>query len=238
MNMTNKLTLVIIGLLFPMSANYAKTLDWTDKPVFAVIGVVDRSIIAEAARLLVEGSKHKEINILVNSPGGMVDTGLIYIQAMKQLQKRGIKINCVSGVLAASMGFQILTHCDRVYALPNALLLFHPVSIQGMMRLTASDMAYLYNQITKIETVMNDNLQKKFKFNPSYFDYHYKRETLHQAHELASRTRAITLVKDVKGIESILYKHSRPRSFFNWGNLSNHIIYIKKTTLQLLKGRK
>lgn len=194
-----------MALLVTSCGLAARSVDFTDMPKLTVIGEVNMSIVEQAQVLLNAGSKEKEVVILVNSPGGSVDAGQLFIQSMEQLRLRGIKINCVSGVLAASMGFQILAHCDKIYALPNTLLLFHPVRIYSGEGLTVDMLAYLQQQMVLTETQMNIDLQAKFKFNKEFFRYHYRNETLHSARDLAQHTSVITLVDDVKGFDPLLY---------------------------------
>jgi ATP-dependent protease ClpP protease subunit len=201
---------VAITLTSPITA---KTIDLSGKPFLPIIGVVNMGIIEDAQTLLAEGTKLKEVVILVNSPGGSVDAGQLFVQAMEQLKSRGVKLICVSGVLAASMGFQILAHCDRILVLPSTLLLFHPVRISTSQGLTSDMLAYVKEQMDLIEPKLNSDLQKKFKFPKKYFDFHYRAETLHSASELAKYTDALEVYTDIKGLGStdeLLYTYRKP----------------------------
>lgn len=191
----------------------AKTIDLSGKPFLPIIGVVNMGIVKDAQVLLAEGTKLEEVVILVNSPGGSVDAGQLFVQAMEQLRSRKIKLTCVSGVLAASMGFQILAHCDRILVLPSTLLLFHPVRISSSEGLTSDMLQYFKEQMDLIEPGLNADLQKKFKFPKKYFDFHYRAETLHSAAELSKYTNALEVYTDIKGLGStdeLLYTYRQP----------------------------
>lgn len=224
---------MILTLSLATQALFARTIDLSSLPYINIIGVVNMDIVKEAQGLLAEGSKFKEIAILVNSPGGSVDAGQLFTQAMEQLKSRGTKITCVSGVLAASMGFQILAHCDRVIALPSTLLLFHPVRISSNEGMTSEMLAYYKQQMDLVEPVLNKDLQKKFKFPKEYFSYHYRAETLHAASELAKVTDAIEIYNDVKGFDEMLYTYKKPSLFDLFGGKTwTKIMYIAPQSVQ------
>lgn len=210
--MRNKILLaaaLLTGTYLP-----ANTLDLSNiKSKIEIIGGVNMGIVSEAQKLLSLPADTKEVAILVNSPGGSVDAGQLFIQAIKQLRSRGVKVICVSGVLAASMGFQILAHCSTINVLPSTLLLFHPVRISGQAGFTADMLDYYSTQIKLIEAEMVKDLRARFKFSDSYFSLHFQMETLHSATELAKKTNQIRIYTDIKGFDRSLYTFRRPSIF-------------------------
>lgn len=213
------------------TVSYSKTvLDISKSPRVDIIGVVNMGILSSAEQLLKLAKDHKNITVLVNSPGGSVDAGNLFIQAMEQVRSRGVQLDCVSGVLAASMGFQILAHCDNIFTLRDTLLLFHPIRISGNMTLTASQMEYYSSQINVAEKRMNKDLQDKFKFKSDFFTYHYNLETLHSATELAQHTSVITIVDDIIGADKVLYQYRKP-SLLDFLGMS----YISPSVLRLIQ---
>ena len=65
--------------------------------------------------------------IVINSPGGYVDAGLEIIKRIEAEQAKGVPQVCVVEH-AASMAFDILTHCDIRVAVPEATAMAHVVA--------------------------------------------------------------------------------------------------------------
>lgn len=105
---------------------FGKTVTFNTKRAINVVGTVDDGLLIEANKMmkLAENSK-RPIDIFINSPGGYVSSGLLFISGMKKVQERGIKIRCFVSELAASMAYTILTQCNERYVLRFAQLLFH-----------------------------------------------------------------------------------------------------------------
>lgn len=112
---------------------------------------INESILIQASKLsLLAATKDvTHINIIINSPGGMVFFGDFFINAMKAAQARGIKLVCVVPTMAASMAFSIFNECDERYALSKAKLLFHPVRTQIRGYVTAYDMVPVVQELAQ-----------------------------------------------------------------------------------------
>lgn len=196
-----------------------------------VIDVVDNSLLSELPKLesLTPRTSIPKLPVylLVNSPGGMVSSGTLFIQAMERAKLRGYKFHCVSTVLAASMAFQILAHCDRIYAMQYTKLLFHPPRVVGGFQgLTPSALEYMHNRLTTIEADLVAKLMDRYKINADVFDYHYHAETFWDAKELVKYTDVITLVDDITGLDNS-YQFTRQRQFFFGSDLgAGTITYI------------
>lgn len=67
--------------------------------------------------------------IVLNSLGGDMETGQMIIDMMEAEKTMGIRQICIVNDSAASMAFNILTHCDVRLAVRNSLLLAHVVAI-------------------------------------------------------------------------------------------------------------
>lgn len=237
--MVSKFLAVIISLFLTHIACAQPAVLKVDKDrLIKVLDVVDFSLmqqVIELERLTPVVGDKADIFIMVNSPGGMVDPGLIFTNSIDRAKQRGYTIKCFSTVMAASMAFQILAHCSEVYALSNAKLLFHPVRIGGQMGFTQADLEYYAAEISKIETDMNQVLLKSFKFNTEMFTYHYARETMWEAYLLARETSKIQIISDIIGIDDT-YQYRRQRGFsFGSGhsNIPPQLEYIKPESLQL-----
>jgi ATP-dependent protease ClpP protease subunit len=95
------------------------------------------------------------INILIDSPGGLVDGGELLLQAMKKLKAHGVPIRCVAKK-AESMAMFVLGECTERYALPDSVYLWHPVKATTNDAISAED----------AEKMLNDLRATDAKYNP------------------------------------------------------------------------
>lgn len=97
----------------------------------AGIGPIDTENLEAPTALL---ATHPARAILVfDSPGGSVNAGIQFLDAMKHAQARGTSIACVipAASMAASMAAVIFQQCDVRVMARGAALMFHGVSIGG-----------------------------------------------------------------------------------------------------------
>jgi ATP-dependent protease ClpP protease subunit len=202
---------VLLG--FISSLGYSKSYKVDPTRLISIIGTVEMNVVDEADKLLalspMTGGSKLPITILVNSPGGRVDTGMFFINQMQVSKSRGYKLNCVSGYMAASMGFQILAHCDNVYTLKHTKLLFHPPSYMTNQPLDQRALEYLLGEVKETEKDLRQELLEKFGFSIGMFDYHFLHETMWEAYVLAQHTKKIQIVQNIEGIDSLLFKRHR-----------------------------
>jgi len=113
-------------------------------------------IIAQLLFLQAEDST-KDINMYINSPGGVVTAGLAVYDTM-QFLKTPISTICIGQ--AASMGALLLAAGDKGkrYALPNARIMIHqPLGgAQGQ----ATDIEIQTHEILRIKKLLNEILAK------------------------------------------------------------------------------
>jgi ATP-dependent Clp protease protease subunit len=111
------------------------------------------SLITAQLLFLEAENPKKEINIYINSPGGVVTSGLAIYDTM-QFVKPAISTLCIG--LAASMGSLLLTAGakDLRFALPNARILLHQPS--GGFQGQASDIERHAEDIIKMKRRLNE----------------------------------------------------------------------------------
>ncbi len=121
-----------------------------------VDGVLADSVIAQLLYLAGRDPK-KEIKIIINSPGGLVDEGLAIYDVMQALEAP-ISTICVGH--AASLGAVLLAAGTKGkrYVMPNARVMIHQVS--GGFSGQATDMKIQMAQIEAIKKLMNGILSK------------------------------------------------------------------------------
>lgn len=130
-----------------------------DRIIFLGTAIDDNVANAVIAQLLFLESEDpdKDINIYVNSPGGVVTAGLAIYDTM-QLVKPDITTICVGQ--AASMGAVLLTAgtAGKRYALPHARIMIHqPLGgVQGQ----AADIDIQAREILRMKAKLNEILQR------------------------------------------------------------------------------
>ena len=126
-----------------------------ERIVFITGGIDDgvaTLVVAQLLFLEAENPK-KEISMYINSPGGVVTSGLAIYDTM-QFVKPAISTLCIG--LAASMGSLLLTAGakDLRFALPNARILLHQPS--GGFQGQASDIERHAEDIIKMKRRLNE----------------------------------------------------------------------------------
>ena len=119
--------------------------------------------------------------------------GWFIIDAMSAVKTKGYKVTCVTGVLAASMAFNILAACDERWSLPNAQLLWHPARIFTRRPVTADVMETWTEELKSINDKIKDLIIESSEMDEDFFDKHDQRETLHPAVNLVAHTNSTGL---------------------------------------------
>ena len=79
-----------------------------------------------------EKDRSKPVWIVLSSPGGDVFSGLAIYDVVKMLVDQGIEVNVVAHGMVASMAVPILQAGTKRFALPNAHIMIHQISLQGL----------------------------------------------------------------------------------------------------------
>jgi ATP-dependent Clp protease protease subunit len=118
-------------------------------------GVVDdksaRDIVAKM--LLLDADKPgEEIKFFINSPGGMVTSGMVMYDTMR-LIKSPVSTICMG--LAASMGSILLSAGTKGkrYIYPHAEVMIHQPSLGGYFQATSADIEIQANQMRKTKEI-------------------------------------------------------------------------------------
>jgi ATP-dependent Clp protease, protease subunit len=130
-------------------------------------GVVDDKSAREVVnRLMFLEAKEpgKEITFYINSPGGVVTSGMVIHDTMKMISS---PVSTVCMGLAASMGSILLSAGEkgRRFIYPSGEVMIHQPSLGGMMRGTSADLEIQAVQIRKTKQlgaqILADNCGKK-----------------------------------------------------------------------------
>ena len=117
----------------------------------------------------------KEIYLYINSPGGVVTSGMVMMDTMKLIKSPVITV-CMG--LAASMGSLLLSHGEKGKRLiwPSGRVMIHQPSLGGAQG-TASDLLITAKEIIKTKEqgakILADNCGKTFEEVMADFDRDY-----------------------------------------------------------------
>lgn len=131
-----------------------------DRIIFITGEIEDSMANAISAQLLFLQSQDpkKPINVYINSPGGVVTSGLAIYDTMNYV-KCPIATYCIGQ--AASMGAVLLSAGDKGmrYALPNARIMIHQPSGGAMGQATEIEISY--KEIQRLKDILNGILAKQ-----------------------------------------------------------------------------
>jgi len=176
-----------------------EVVDWSNEKVIDATGEVGPNAIRGAGEInAIAGAP--VIRILINSPGGSVMTGNMFIQAMEVAKERGSRIDCVVTNLAASMAMHYLAHCDKRYVLKGGYLLFHEPRVGIMSPASPSELKTVYESLIAATYELDRYLQEQISARGTLYEYHNIAQTLWQV-ELFTLTFPkfkMDVIKDVK----------------------------------------
>lgn len=135
--------------------HFAKT-----RKLFLWGGVDDESAEKLVKRLLwLDSVSQDEITLFINSPGGVISSGLAIYDAMQAI---GSPVSTVVCGQAASMGAVLLTAGaeKRRFAWPHARIMIHQPLIHGEIIAPASDIQIQAEEMLRIRKVLNEILAK------------------------------------------------------------------------------
>lgn len=111
-------------------------------------------VIGYQMESLIQELKEKEktpgdIYLLINSPGGSVVAGALFISAMEASK---VHVNTVCMELCASMAYMILEHGNKRYGVDRAILMGHPATAgaQGTLEQMAARTNFLIRYTDKL----------------------------------------------------------------------------------------
>jgi ATP-dependent Clp protease, protease subunit len=130
------------------------------RKIFLWGGVDDESAEKIVKRLLwLDSQSHDDITLFINSPGGVISSGLAIYDCMQSIQSKVSTVVCGQ---AASMGAVLLTAGakGKRYAWPHARIMIHQPLIHGEIIAPATDIQIQAEEMLRIRKVLNDILAK------------------------------------------------------------------------------
>lgn len=183
MKLINTVVTVITALITACSLQAEPK--FTTDNTLVISGPIQQGNIIPVGVAMVEKAKRgeREVQLIINSPGGELITGNLFLALMREAQGQGLKVTCYIPTLAASMAFQILIHCDERHALSNAFLLWHRVRVfvGGMFGqpLTGPQALSLGKSLLHADSDIIRDLLIKLPLEKETAMFHLENETLH-----------------------------------------------------------
>jgi ATP-dependent Clp protease, protease subunit len=139
---------------------YSRLLE--DRIIFVTGGINDavaNTIIAQLL-FLQSSDKDKPIKMYINSPGGVIQSGMAIYDTM-QLIKPEVETYCVG--IAASMGSILLAggQKGKRFVLPHSEVMIHQPLLPGLDRTTASDLEITTKEIIRSREELADLLSER-----------------------------------------------------------------------------
>lgn len=210
-----KKLLVILGVLALSAPAAGEVLEVNKDRLVKVLGTINGSIVDKANQVMeLAGESSKDIYVFINSPGGSVRAGEVFLSALTIAKSRGVTVKCVSSIYSASMAFSILAACSERYVLENAKLLFHPVRIGLFMTvLTQRDAERLHREMLVIDEALKATLLESMGMDEAVFTKAFYEEKWWSAKELQKATVEgwLTIVEDVRGIDKKLFSYQEDK---------------------------
>jgi len=109
--------------------------------------------------LFLDAKNHDDITFFINSPGGIITSGLAIYDCMQAIKSKVSTVVCGQ---AASMGAVLSTAGakGKRYAWPHARIMIHQPLISGHVYGAASDINIQAEEMLRIRTDLNDILSK------------------------------------------------------------------------------
>lgn len=179
----------------------------------------------------------KSIDLIINSPGGSVVDGTLFINYMEQIKDSGVSIRCFTSHLVASMAFSVFAHCSERFALRGAYLLWHRASLfLEFARLNLPILMKLMVGLAKTDQYLINDLAPRIGMEQGQFMQYLEMEFLHHADQLAEEVpKFMTVYDSIPGLLQLVGEKSpiptnvtRDISLFSPGS----IIYVAPQTLK------
>ena len=145
--------------------------------------------------IYLDSLSHDDITFYINSPGGVISSGLAIYDCMNAIQSDVVTVCCGQ---AASMGAVLLTAGakGKRYAWPSARIMIHQPLIQGQMDGPASDIKIQAEEMLRIRSITSGIIAKTTGKTAEEVDRDTERDNFMSAEE----AKAYGLVDEVKSI--------------------------------------
>lgn len=198
--MKTRLTALVLALLLSCSAYSSLTYQADKARTIYVSGAIMEPMGAQIMSLALMALDGREpITIVIDSPGGIVDFGQEFIDAMAKLKSRDVELVCVAKE-AQSMGMAIFNACTTRYAVKDSVLMWHSVWTSAR-KLNWEDAEEVAKRLKKADEQVLSPIEHELCLTHEEFETSRKAEKGWSGPELSSKCPEY--VKVVDSLENI-----------------------------------
>lgn len=209
-------TILIASVFLVVASSVAASPVIVPEKAMVIDGIIAQGNILPLGKEMLDRAEQgvDEVQLIINSPGGEVVTGFLFLNLMKSAQQLGLKVTCFVPTIAASMAYQILLNCDERHTLNHSFLLWHRarVNVGGMFGapMTAPQALTLGRDLQALDNMIFNEVVKYMgrEVSADVLEHHFEAETLHTGYNLHSMApRFIMSHSAVRGLfEALLGK--------------------------------
>ncbi len=119
-----------------------------------------------------------DLLVIIDSPGGDVESGDRMIAAIDAVEASGTRVVCVASHAAHSMAFNLLTHCNVRLATPGTTMVVHKIEISRIdMRRTAANLRRIADRLDRLDEKYRQANSKAMKLSLKQYDLCADEET-------------------------------------------------------------
>lgn len=118
-----------------------------------------------------------ELNIRLNSVGGLVSAGITIHNRLREMADKGVKINCTVEGVAMSAGSMIMCAADNVKAYPSSLIMIHKASMYFGDNLNADELRRAADTLDAVDKAIISAYKRKTCKNESELEAMMSAET-------------------------------------------------------------
>lgn len=227
-------TRVIITFAILATSTFAYSAETLDpgRTVY-VKGPISSQTLAPVQRKMEElltSPDRSAVNVIINSPGGEVLSGMSLVNKVLALKERGIDVDCYVLDMAASMAFQLFTQCTNRYALNNSYLLWHGVRTSYFGPITTNIARAMVSDLKRMDATVLGQLYSSLSIKPVDVRKHFRHETLWTGAQLSevdfqfvTVASAYLKVTEVMGKEKMVT--SEPPAIFFFGSTEDTTVF-------------
>lgn len=119
----------------------------------------------------------EELNINLNSVGGLVSAGIVIHNKLREMASKGVKITCTVDGVAMSAGSLIMCAADTIRAYPSSLIMVHKASMIFFDNLNADELRKAADELDAFDKAIIAAYKRKTCKNESELEAMMSAET-------------------------------------------------------------
>lgn len=162
--------------------------------------ITHESMLFASRQLIGMSAVVGDVVLLINSGGGEVTAGKMFMKAMDTVRRRGNKIECVV-LMAMSMAYNITEKCTKVFLMKDAQIMWHEPRFIMSGTYTITHLRSLVLTATP-DIQLVERARIRWGFPKTWFYRSYSSELIHKASTfIGYDSKFVTVVDDYAIVE-------------------------------------